>query len=383
MNALWLAAILSASPERVPYDVPVPMPDAVREATPPPGAPRRKLGAPVTLFVNFDGAEIGECNPSDSHHDCSWINPDVTIPPWSGTPQARVGVLQAMRSIVRPYGIRVTGTRPPSNQDYTMVVYGGTEEEFGSLGLAPAGDCWDQYTNQIAFAYMDGERVGWVNGGAATAVHEAAHTWGLDHIKEEYAVMAPAGDNSRTYFQTECVPIVSDANYTLGGESCPVINDQLCGNESQQHDQALLAYLFGDAYVDHERPELRLLAPEDGAYFQAPADFDVRIAVDDDLHPQAYERRIWIEGLVPEPEEGQLAVDADFEVDALPIGTWTFHVSLRDEAGNEGSVSFEVVVGEDPPPEDDAGCGCRAGVSGTGAMLWMLAPLAIRRRKRY
>jgi hypothetical protein len=379
---LLLSLPICSGPGPVPYDDAVQMPAEL--LTPEEGAPRRKLGAAVTLFVNFDGVEITECSTSDSHHDCSWINPGVTIPAWSGNAQARVGVLQAMRSIVRPYGIRVTGVRPPANEDYAMVVYGGTEEEFGSLGLAPAGDCYDQYPNQIAFAYMDGDRAGWVNGGAATAVHEAAHTWGLDHISEPYAVMAPAGDNSRTYFQTDCVPIVSDAEYTPGGESCPKLNQDFCGANSQQNDQALLRYLFGSPYVDRGDPKLTLVSPEDGAYFQGPADFDVKIAVDDELHPQVYDRRIWVEGLIPEPEDGHLAVDADFEVDELPIGSWTFHVSLRDEAGNEGTLSFEVEVGEDPPPPaEDEGCGCRAGVRETGAALWMLAPLAIRRRRRY
>ncbi len=362
---------------RIPYDDVVPMPAELRGER----APRRKLGAPVTLFVNFDGVEITYCSPSSSQRNCHWINADVKFDPWGGNTQNRVAVLQAMRSIVRPYGIRVTGVRPPADEAYTMVVYAGTEEDFGSLGLAPAGDCWDQYPNQIAYAYMDGDKIGWVNGGAATAVHEAAHTWGFDHIREPWAIMAPAGDNSRTYFQTSCVGIVKDAAYTPGGESCPEINLDLCDIEDEQHDQALLYYLFGDAYVDHETPTLRLISPADGQYFQGPADFEVQIRIEDDLHPQAYERRIWIDELVPEPTESHVAVEGDFEVKDLPIGSWTFHVSLRDEAGNASELTFDVEVGEDPVPED-AGCACRVGVRSAEPPLWLFALLAIGRRRR-
>lgn len=380
---ITLAALLvfgppeaSGSEGPIPYRDVVPMPAELREAN----RPRRKLGAPTTIFVNFDGVKIGDCSPSSSHENCHWINPDTKFDPWSGTDQNRVAILQAMRSIVRPYGIRVTGVRPPADEDYTMVVYGGTEEDFGSLGLAPAGDCWDAYPNQIAYAYLDGDKNTWINGGAATAVHEAAHTWGFDHISEPYAIMAPAGDNSRTYFRTECVPIVADADFTPGEASCPELSLDFCDLDDEQHDQALLWLLFGEPYVDHETPDLSLSYPEDGQYFQAPASFDAVIDVEDDLHPQVYERSIWVDGLITRPSEGHEAIDGRFEVKELPVGSWTFHVRLEDQAGNASEISFDVEVGEDPVPVE-SGCGCRSGVSGAGAPLWLLALLAIRRRR--
>lgn len=347
---------------------------------PDPGTPRRKLGAPVTVFVNFDGVKLGECSPSSSQRNCDWINPDTEFPPWTGDLAQRVAILQAMRSIVRPYGIRVTGVRPSDDEEYVMVVYGGTLEEFGSLGIASAGDCLDQHPNEIAFAYLDGEHAEWINGGAATATHEAAHTWGLDHVGDTWALMAPAGGNMRSYFSTDCEIVVSDEALTPGGASCPQINADLCEDAGQQNDAAVLRHLFGDAYLDTTPPRLELREPADGDYFQAPASFRVEIDVRDELHPQLYDRSISIEGLVPDPAP-HTAFDASFDVEALPVGAWTFRVRLADEAGNEAEIAFDVVVGEDPPPRD-AGCACRADTAPTAAGAWWLALLAPRRRKR-
>jgi hypothetical protein len=373
-------------PGAVPYDDVRPVPPTEAQTR-----PRRKLGAPVILYVNFDGVHIEGCSVSDSRKNCHWINANTTFPPWSGSFANRVAILHAMRAILRPYGVRVTGVRPSSDLEYAMVVYGGTEEEFGSLGLAPAGDCWDEYPNQIAYAYLDGPMTGWINGGAATAVHEAAHTWGLDHIVDPYGLMAPAGDNSRTYFRTNCQAIVEDSAFSLGQGSCPTINTDYCDNGDLQHDQQTLRLLFGDAYVDHEKPELSLVHPEDGQYFQSPGEFEVELSVVDDLHPQYYTREIWIDGLMDEPQAHQTE-NMSFPVTGLPNGSWTFHVRMTDEAGNGAELSFEVEVGDDPPPapEDPKGCGCGVGhgaaagggVSPTPGALWLLAALAIRRRQR-
>ena len=176
------------------------------------GTPRRararELGRPTTLFVNFDGITLGSCNPSNAKKNCHWYNDGVEFPPFSGSLQTRVSVLQAMRRAVSELGIRVTGVRPGDDEDYAMVVYGGTEEDFGVLGSAPAGDCYDQLPGEIGFAHIDGELVDWVSGGATTALHEAGHTWGLDHIDVDTGIMYPEGNNVPTGYRQECDGII-------------------------------------------------------------------------------------------------------------------------------------------------------------------------------
>ncbi len=382
----WLALILMPPAPSHPMDAPIPpRPHGVYDRTgddePQTTWRAREIGTGTTVYVNFDGVSLGECNPSNSKKNCHWYNFDRPIEPFSGTLQTQVAILQAMRRDVADFGIRVTGTRPPSDENYTMVVYGGTEQEYGALGSAPAGDCFDAHPDEIAFAHVDGELASWINGGATTALHEAAHTWGLDHIGEQGAIMYPSGDNRPTAFRETCDRIVADVNLAPGTGSCADLNEMLCGDPNLQNAAAVFQLLFGPPYVDAQPPDVELVEPADGQYFQAPASFDVRLAVDDDLHPQRYALWAW---LAPDarPDEAFQVLTPGFPVRDLPIGTWTFHVVVADEAGNETELSFDIEVGEDPPPEPDEGCTCGVGVSGRSALGWGVVLVALCRRRR-
>ncbi|MFO0635661.1 MAG: hypothetical protein U0168_22700 [Nannocystaceae bacterium] len=91
----------------------------------------RKPGTPTTLFVNFDGVDLGHCNPSNSIKNCHWYNDAEPIPAFSGSLQTKVSILQAMRRHADMFGVRITGVRPRSGH-YTMLVYGGTEAQYGA-----------------------------------------------------------------------------------------------------------------------------------------------------------------------------------------------------------------------------------------------------------
>ncbi len=378
---LWLAAQPPLATPRHRLDAPLPPRPALDDLT---SLPRpHALGENTTLYVNFEGIELSECNPSDSRAGCSWYNVGVPIPPFSGTIQTQVGILQAMRRDVADYGIRVTATRPESG-NYTMVVYGGTEAEYGALGSAPAGDCDDELPNQIAFAHLDGELNDWTNGGSTTALHEAAHSWGLDHINFEGAIMFPSGNNSPTYFREDCDRVVEDTDLTEGPAKCPELNEAHCGDGNLQNAHARLVRLFGPAYVDMQAPDLELVEPADGQYFQAPASFDVVIETSDDQHPQAYSVWAWL-GEDPRPADDKIRADPSFKVEDLPIGTWDFHIVVADEAGNETRLDFSIEVGEDPPPDPvtEEGCGCTSGGGpGLPAVLFCVPWLLARGRRR-
>ncbi|MFO7566295.1 MAG: hypothetical protein R6X02_26870 [Enhygromyxa sp.] len=361
-----------------PPEPPVPYADAVpappSALTGPPQA--RKIGTNTTIFVNFDGVEISYCNPANSHLDCHWLENGSTFEPYSGSLAQRVAILDAMRSLVADFGIRVTGQRPPADEPYVMVVYGGDSIDKQALGRAPSGDCWDDLPNEIAYVYLDGDRSAWINGGASTALHEAAHTWGFDHIGLEGALMAPAGGNTKSQYFDGCARVVADVQHTPSEASCPALNLELCGLADFQHDVALLRLLFGEPYVDDRAPTLSLVRPFDGVYFQGPASFQVELEVVDDLHPQIYELAVGVPGLVDEPVFSPV-LDPSFEVEALPLGTWTFELRLRDAAGNESSLAFSVEVGEDPVELDD-GCACSSRPrNGRSSPSWAILTLAL------
>jgi hypothetical protein len=339
----------------------------------------RELGTPTALFVNFDGIDLGSCSPSNSKKNCHWYNNDP-IAEFSGDMQARVAILDAMRRHTEDYGVRITGQRPEDG-NYTMVVYGGTEEEFGALGSAPSGDCLDSLPNEIAFAHLDGELAPWVVAGSTTALHEAAHTWGLDHIDLSTEIMYPEGDNTPTAFDDACHRIVADTSLADGEPSCPDFNTDLCGASGQQSSHAALSELFGPAYVDVTAPRLELVSPDDGQYFQAPATFDVVLETIDDLHPQPYTMWTWY-GDGPRPEDPTTTVTPGFVVEGLPVGTWSFHVAIADEAGHEVQLDFEIEVGVDPPPDPEES-GCRVATRtppGLAAILPVVLAFVRRRR---
>lgn len=383
---------LRASPRVGPRELELEAPvsyvgDAVpqpRDVAPPTKPSAGKLGTSTTLFVNFDGVHIGACNPSSSHRNCHWLKKNTTFEAWSGSVSERVAVLDVIRSLTADFGIRVTGQRPPADEPYTMVVYGGDSIVEEALGRAPSGDCWNDLPNEIAYAFMDGSRAKWINGGASTALHEAAHTWGFDHVGLEGSLMAPSGGNSASPPFDGCGQVVDDVALDPEEEpSCPSINLELCGLSDYQHDAALLRMLFGPPYVDDRAPEPILVAPYDGIYYQGPVSFDVDMEILDDLDPQIYEVAIIVPGLADEPHY-TTAYAADFAVDELPIGTWTFEVRVRDQAGNEGSTSFVVEVGEDPALLDDGfTCGVApAPRSHLGLLALLFVPVLLRRPGR-
>jgi hypothetical protein len=379
VTALAFTAVLLAPPIGFEGDAPVPptLESALQRV------PRRKLGTSTTVFVNFDGVTLDECSISDSHRGCHWIDPGRTYEPFSGSQQTKLGVIQAAQSIARPFGIRVTGLRPPDTEDYAMVVYSGQAEEEGALGLAPAGDCNDNFPNQIAFAYLDGARNSWVNGGATTVMHEAGHTWGLDHVDVRYSTLFPAGDDSRTAYDAQCEAVVSDAMLTEDTATCPDLSVENCGTDQEQNASARLFWLFGPAYVDTTPPALTLVEPFDGQYFEGPVDLDVQIDVWDDLHPQVYQVEVMIEGLTETPAVLE-SYDGSFSAADIPLGEHQFVVSVRDEAGNRSSIEFEVIVGDQPieslPLDDGFNCSVatRRGSSRAFTMLWLLFPAAAR-----
>jgi hypothetical protein len=383
LGLLLLAPPAALADGRHRMDAPVPAPpDHLVGATPVITA--RELGTPTTLYVNFDGVELGECNPSNSRKSCHWYNNDEPVPAFSGSVQTEVSVLQAMRRDAADFGIRITGLRPPDSENYTMVVYGGTEEHYGALGSAPSGDCLDQLPNEIAFAHIDGELALWVNGGATTALHEAGHTWGLDHVDTERTIMYPSGNNEPTAYGDECYAVVADVDLNPGMASCPELNQELCGADDAQNATAALGRLFGGPYVDMTAPTVKLAMPADGQYFQAPADFEVVLEIRDDLHPQVYDAAFWL-GDDPKPAAQPFTADR-IKVSSLPIGSWAFHVELTDEAGNATRLDFEIEVGEDPPPvpQEEGGCAVggapREGVRGGLPLVVLLLPALARRR---
>ena len=84
-----------------------------------------------------------------------------------------------------------------------------------------------------------------------------------------FAVLASPGQGADPLFDTISA---------LDAEVFAAFN--ACSDPAQQSSYAVLRRLFGPAYVDMTAPVVELRDLEDGEYFQAPASFDVGLAID-------------------------------------------------------------------------------------------------------
>lgn len=344
---------------------------APRPASEPPIATRvrpQALGAKV-LFVNFEGGELNACGNNDATQNCTTIFPG-TVLPYSGDAANRAAIIQVVRKRVEEFGLTITDTRPGSG-DYDMEMVGnweGSNPDFA--GIAPAGDCWDNYGGETSFTLEVSTSADAV---AEIMLQELAHTWGLDHVDEQQDLLFPTTQGTNKTFRDECYQIVEDTELTPTQGFCSHHQDA-CGTNSRQNSHDEMMLIFGPSQPDTQEPIVSILAPEDGAVIDGGT-FDLRIGLQDDQLPAVMNTTITISGAaLPEPtsNDGAFASPAELEfpIMGLPDGEYTIHVDALDESSNPASdeITITVVGSEVPPAEDDGGSadGSGSGDSGGG-----------------
>ncbi len=109
------------------------------------------------------------------------------------------------------YDVEVTTTEPPPGTSYVEVMVAGHPTELGMspgmLGIAPlSSDCTPQ-RDVIAFAFADAHRYSGINELCATAVHEAGHTFGLDHAlqcRDPMTYLTACGERAFLNLDSKC-----------------------------------------------------------------------------------------------------------------------------------------------------------------------------------
>lgn len=306
----------------------------------------QRLGSKI-LYVNFDGGELNACGNNDPQQNCTTIFPG-TVEPYSGDVANRAAIIQVVRKRVADFGITVTDQRPGSG-DYDMEMVGnwaGSNPDFA--GIAPAGDCWDNYGGEVSFTL---EASTSADGVAEIMLQELAHTWGLDHVDEKQDLLYPTTEGSNKTFRDECYQIVSntDLNPTQGFCSH---HQQACGDNSHQSSHAELLLIFGPSVPDTAAPAVAILAPADGATIEG-SKFDLEVGLQDDQTPAVIKATITIDGpnlAEPLENDGAFAspIELKFPITGLPDGDYTVRVDVEDESANPASDEIAItIVGSD------------------------------------
>jgi hypothetical protein len=282
---------------------PVAGPDWVLEATPAPGQSNQALGwphtAPNVLYLNFEGGDtISQAAVDSSAADQSqlgstaaWAAFDKTLDAPSASvtrAQAIASITDRVRTYFNPFNIDVVTTRPSSGS-YTMILVGGSHTNLspspasGVIGLSPL-DCTNANKSNIVFDFSNDQSL--MYGGlievAATAGHEAGHSFGLEHTDNPADLMYSVMNGMHSVdvlFQLS----FAGGNYSSfnGGSPSPV--PEACGRSNPLDNKAILMANLGPRPPggDMVAPSLTLDLP--GPSQNVPLSFPVRVTAADDV----------------------------------------------------------------------------------------------------
>jgi len=170
------------------------------------GAPARAAGAPGVLFLDFDGARVysrtGDFWLGSSFVDVPGYN--LAAFGWGGRERESVDAIrQFVAEDYAAYNVLVT-TAAPAGGEYTTIYVGGGNDWFrpgsGVIGVATY-DPGNRDASNYGFAfaeelglyrgYCGADLLGFSEYLANLIAHEAAHTFGADHVSDVTELMNP------------------------------------------------------------------------------------------------------------------------------------------------------------------------------------------------
>ncbi|MBK8235150.1 MAG: hypothetical protein IPK74_06325 [Deltaproteobacteria bacterium] len=305
-----------------------------------------------TIFLNFFGTESLKPGTNSDLDESSCLQGEMPWPGFGGTEQQALALIEIFEVKMAPYGVRIAyDERPPSHLPYAMVMMGGSPNMLGLgngvLGVSCSSDCGDLWWRDTTFAFTDAINPNNADVLGTTALHEAAHAFGLAHIDDATRIMNPFVGSGDVDWANTCTPY----NDATGGINCQPTHDEFCGGGAQNSDAELLAY-FGENSPDIEPPVVEILSPVDGTELEVGGSVMVEAEITDDHEGVGWKLVL--------PEVGQESVAYQFEkswpLGNLPAGVYTLRVEAIDHDRNEAFDEVTIYVGVDAP----------AGTSGSG-----------------
>lgn len=233
-----------------------------------PATPRRG----VTLYLNKNGGTVTS-GWDDAANGVSSVamNADggvAQVPAWAGSSRAWKQVVACVRDRFAPFQVDVVTDRP-GGDGFTMIMVGGRPSMFGYptsvSGVAPyTGDVVRGAVGYVFSANIDED----VDTTCVSIVHEAGHTFGLDH---QYLCEDPMS------YLWGC----GEKRFRDVDAACGEDGERTCGNgEASQNSYRLLAAhvgLRGDDVVPEPEPE-----PEPERDYEYEDDYEYEYDQDED-----------------------------------------------------------------------------------------------------
>ena len=322
----------------------------------PPGQPVAAWDKPPhrsTIFLNFFGGPLkGGSNASEGESPCLGPSQKVDYPGYDDGEQKALAIIQVFKDAAAPFGLRIAyEVPPPKHLPYSQVMMGGRPSAIGFgpgiLGVSCNLDCGDNWLRDTTFAFTkESNNIGVLG---TTALQEAAHSFGLDHIDGDNNIMFPYATLGAKVWADSCT-LYNDATGKIG---CEYVHEQFCpvpeGQEvGMQNDVAELMAYFGPNTPDTEAPVVTMLSPMDGQKFSEGDPLAIEIEVSDN-----HEGYGWVLK-VPELNQELQAYKGQktWGVPAPPKGVYTIRAEAIDHDGNIGFAEAKIYVDQDPPAAD-------------------------------
>lgn len=314
-----------------------------------------------TIFLNFFGTEQLSPGTNSALDESSCLQASMAWPGFGGTEQQALALIDVFETKMAPYGVRLAyEERPPSHLPFAMVMMGGSPQMLGLgngvLGVSCSSDCGDFWWRDTTFAFTDAINPNNAEILGTTALHEAAHAFGLAHIDDETKVMNPFVSSGDVDWATECTPY----NDATGGINCQPTHDEFCGGGAQNSHAELLAY-FGENSPDLEAPLVEILSPADGVELEVGASVTVEAEISDNHEGVGWKL------VIPEVEQEAVAYafEKSWPLGGLPEGVYTLRVEAIDHERNESFDEVTIYVGVPAPNGSDTSGTASAGESST------------------
>ncbi|MBL9102619.1 MAG: hypothetical protein JNL82_16860 [Myxococcales bacterium] len=305
----------------------------------------------ATIFLNFFGGDMSNGTNSALMESTCIPGGKFAYPGFSGTEAQALAIIETFESLLEPYGVRIAYEKaPPPELPYAMVMMGGTPDLIGLpngvLGVSCSSDCGDRWWRDTTLAFTAAASPNQTNTLSTTALHEAAHAFGLGHIDKAQSspfVMHPYVDNSPKVWGDEC----EEYNAATGGINCQSTHDYWCAGGSQNTHAELMAY-FGANGPDTVPPVVEILAPEDGTELAVGANVSLEVAVTDDHEGAGWKLMIYKDDVFVQ-EQPTFDFQSEWYLSGLPKGVYRLRVQALDHDRNVGADEVTLYVGMEAP----------------------------------